>query len=304
MSDIVELNEATPALVRSRVLAYVELIRPRILGMVLFATVLGFYLALPSAAGRQILPLLVHTLLGTALVVAGGNALNQFLEARFDGQMARTRNRPVPSGRLSGPEALTFAVVVSVAGLCHLALLANPLASLVAGVALSNYVLIYTPLKRRTPRAVFIGAVSGALPPVIGWSAAAGSLTTGAWLPFAILFFWQLPHFAAIAWLHREDYRRAGFPMLPVIDRCGVRTVRHVLTHSLALLGVSLVPTIYGMTGVVYALGAMTLGLAFLTCGVLFVYRRTKEAARFHLLASVVYLPLLFAFMMIDKAPS
>ncbi len=305
MSDIIELNETAGVVMRSRLAAYIELTRPRIAGMVLVATALGFYLALPPAAGPvvSLLMLLAHTLLGTALVVAGANALNQFLEARYDGRMVRTQDRPLPSGRLTAAEALTFGVVISVVGVLLLSLCVNLSASLAASVALLSYVFLYTPLKRSTWLCVFVGAVSGALPPVIGWAAGAGSLTTGASLLFAVLFFWQLPHFAVIAWLNREDYRHAGFPMLPVIDTKGTRTDRQLISHTLALLAVSLLPTIYGLTGLVYAIGATVLGLSFLVCGVLFVCRKTNYTARCHLLASVIYLPLLFAVMMLDKTP-
>lgn len=309
MSDIIELKQASGVLTRSRVAAYIELTKPRIAGMVLVATALGFYLARTAEGGPKLhLPLpavalLVHALLGTALVAAGANALNQFLEAGYDGRMVRTQDRPIPSGRLTAAEVLTFAVLISVVGVLYLSLCVNFLASLVALLALLSYVFLYTPLKRNTWLCLFVGAVAGALPPVIGWAAGAGTLTMGACLPFAILFFWQLPHFAVIAWLNREDYGRAGFPMLPVIDPKGTRTDRCVITQTLALLVASLLPAIYGLTGFVYAIGATVLGLAFLGCGVLFVCRKTNYTARFHLLASVIYLPLLFAVLILDKTP-
>jgi len=303
MTDVIELQEAAETLVRSRVVAYWDLTKPRVSGMVLIVTALGFYLALPSGIGPSSWVLLAHTLLGTALIAAGANALNQFREADHDRRMTRTEDRPIPSGRLTGSEVLCFAVVFSAAGAAYLALYVNLLASLLAVLAWVIYGFVYTPLKRTTSLCVYVGAVSGALPPVIGWAAATGSIAVGAAFLFAILFFWQLPHFAAIAWLYREDYGRAGYPLLPVVDRDGSRTSLHMLTHTVALLVVSLLPVIYGLAGVVYAIGAMVLGLAFLTCGVWFALHKSKAVARFTLLSSVVYLPCLLALMVIDKSP-
>lgn len=303
MSDTVELNEAAGVCLRSRITAYAELAKPRIAVMVLLATGLGFYLALPPMAGSAVLGLLFHTLMGTALVATGANALNQYLEAKRDAMMVRTAGRPLPSQRLTPNQVLVFAVAASVAGVLHLSLWVNPLASLIAALALVGYIFLYTPLKRITWLCVLVGAVPGAAPPLIGWAGGAGSLTWVAAIPFAILFFWQLPHFAAISWLHREDYARAGIAVLPVIDPQGTWTARYVIASTLALIAASMLPTFCGLTGVVYAIGAAGLGVAFLAWGMLFAYRKTKEAARFHLLASVIYLPSLFALMMIDKAP-
>ena len=227
--------------------------------------------------------------------------MNQFLEAEFDGQMLRTQDRPLPSGRLSRAEALAFGVAIAATGLLYLALQVNALCSLLGGLTLASYVFVYTPMKRRTPLCVYIGAVPGALPPVIGWAAGGGSLSMEAWLLFAILFFWQLPHFAAIAWQYRDDYARGGYPMLSVMDRDGLRTSLHVITHSVGLLVMSVLPVVAGLNGAVYGVGAMMLGVAFLACGVVFVARKTPQVARLHVLASVTYLPLLFGLMMIDR---
>ncbi len=196
---------------------------------------------------------------------------------------------------------MTFGFLIGAGGVLYLAVQANYLAGLLGGVTLATYVLVYTPLKRTNWHSVFVGAVPGALPPVIGWAGAAGSLTQQTWLLFGILYFWQLPHFASIAWLHRQDYGRAGYPMLSVIDASGTRTGRHMLLFSLVLLCVSLLPTVQGMAGVVYGVGAAVLGVAFLGCAVRFVRRKSAEAARFHLLASVVYLPALIVLMIVNR---
>ncbi len=304
MSDIIELDEvAVQAAAGSRVRAYLELTKPRIGGLVLVVTAVGFFLSLRDQADWAALALLTHTLLGTALVAGGANTLNQYLEVEFDGRMARTQDRPLPSGRLSRGEALAFGAGISAAGLLYLALRVNALSALLAGLTLVSYVLVYTPMKRRTAMCVYIGAVPGALPPVIGWAAGSGTLTVEAWLLFAILFFWQLPHFAAIAWQYRDDYARAGYRVLSVIDRDGMRTALHVMTHTVGLLAMSVLPVLAGRQGAVYAIGAVALGVAFLACGIRFIVRKTPAVARFHVLASVIYLPLLFALMLVDRSP-
>jgi len=318
MSDTVELNEAvvqvaaasarTPLSVRARndsakVRAYLELTKARIIGLVLIVVAVGFFLSLRTQANWAALTLLMHTLLGTGLAAGGANALNQYLEAEYDGQMVRTQDRPLPSGRLSRAEALGFGVGIAATGLLYLALRVNLLSALLTALTLASYIFLYTPMKRRTAMCVYIGAVPGALPPVIGWAAGAGTITMEAWLLFAILFFWQLPHFAAIAWQYRDDYARAGYPMLSVIDRDGLRTNLHVITHSVGLLTMSVLPVLAGRQGAVYGIGAVVLGAAFLACGVLFIIHKTTAAARFHVLASVTYLPVLFALMMIDRSP-
>jgi protoheme IX farnesyltransferase len=303
MSEV--LNMATVsgpfASVRARLAAAVELAKPRIAGMVLVATVLGFYLAIPGKLDLAALPLLLHTIVGTALVASGANAFNQLLEAQHDANMDRTRFRPLPSGRLTASEVLAIAAVLSAVGVVYLALLTTMVAALVAAAAWFLYVFAYTPLKRVTSLCVFVGAIPGAMPPLIGWAAVAGDLPRHAFVPFAILYFWQLPHFAAISWLYRDDYARAGYPLLSVTDRAGLRLNMHMITHTLALMAASLLPVFYRLSGAAYGISAAVFGLAFLACGVAFVLRRTRAMARFHLLASIVYLPLLFSIMMLDK---
>lgn len=305
MTDVLDLRSevSLAAILRARLVAYVDLSKPRIAAMVLVATALGFYLALPGELSVATLPLFLHTILGTALVAGGANALNQLLESEHDACMERTRMRPLPSGRLTGGEVFVVATLASAGGVLYLACFATVMAGVTAAVSLLLYVFAYTPLKRVTPLCVFVGAVPGALPPVIGWAAVSGDLSIHAILPFAILYFWQLPHFAAISWLYRDDYTRAGYVLLSVTDRSGARVNLHMMTHTFALMAVSILPTFYGVSGVWYGVGAVALGLGFLGFGVAFVLKRNSLMARYHLLASVVYLPLLFALMMIDKAP-
>jgi len=303
MNECVEAISVTtgPLALRARLAAYAELTKARIGVLVLIATAVGFQLSLPDYPIVGTWTLLVHTLIGTALTVAGANALNQWWEVGHDRQMARTEHRPLPSGRLAGAEALAFAIGCAVVGVTYLAAQVNGLSSLLALTAVLSYALVYTPLKRRTSACVLVGAVPGALPPVIGWAAGAGELSVGAWILFGIVFFWQLPHFAAIAWQYRDDYARAGYPMLAVIDTDGTRTNLHVVTHTVALLAVSLLPSMYRLTGTAYALGALVFGLCFLGIGIWFLAHKTNSAARLHVVASIIYLPLLLALMMIDK---
>ena len=301
MSDVIAIPDALPSDKAWHTLrAYGELTKPRIAAMVLVAALVGYYVSGSGSDPASWLRLLA-ALTGIGLVGCGANALNQYLESDFDAQMARTRERPIPSGRLTSFEVLVFGVGISVAGLLILLLWVNPLCALLTGLTIASYVFIYTPLKRVTSLCVYVGAVPGALPPVIGWAAGSGTLTWQAWMLFAILYFWQLPHFAAIAWQYREDYADAGYPMLSVGDGQGFRTCRHMLTHTVALLMASLLPALAGMTGATYAVAAMALGTAFLACGARFVMHRTTLRARGVVIASVVYLPLLFIILMADK---
>lgn len=286
---------------RTKLGAVVELVRLRIAVLVLFAMVTGYVLGLRVEDGAMSLAVLFHALLGTALVAAGSNTLNQVIEVERDRLMTRTAGRPLPSGRLTRGEALLFGTLAGMGGVLQLAIGVNGLTGVIGFVTLAGYVLLYTPMKLRTWRSVFIGAVPGALPPVIGWTAATGGLSWPVISLFLIIFIWQLPHFAGIAWLHRDDYDRAGFPVLPVVDRDGRRFRRHLLVFSVVLLAVSLLPVWCRLTGQIYGVTAVALGLAFLGFGVYFTNRQTRATARTHLLSSVVYLPLLFAVMLIDK---
>ncbi len=293
--------QSTPAaLARPGALAdYAELTKPRITLMVMFTALVGFVVAGPpggvSAAG------LVSALVGTGLVAAGASALNMLLERHTDARMLRTQQRPLPAGRLRPLEALGFGLLLTAAGLLQLALFSGALAAVVAALTWASYVFLYTPLKSRTSLATLVGAVPGALPPVIGWAAAREALEPGAWVLCAILFLWQVPHFLAIAWLYREDYARGGLPMLPVIDPEGALTGRQAVTHSVALLVVSLAPGLSGMAGGVALFGAALFGLALSAVACELALRRTRAAARRLFLASLVYLPAVFLLLVLDR---
>ena len=286
---------------RSTLSDYWTLTKPEVNLLVVASTLAGFDL---GSRGPLDWLRLVHTLLGTLLVASGTATLNQFLEREPDSRMRRTARRPLPAGRLAPECALYFGVLLSVAGAIELALAVNALASLLALLTLASYLLFYTPLKARTPLCTLVGAFPGAMPPLIGWAAARGSLSLEAWVLYAMLFFWQFPHFLGIAWMYREDYERAGYLMLPPSDVDGRFTGREIFLFTLALLPVSLVPVALGQAGMIYLLGASLLGLAFLACGARLAHSRSKALARRLVLASVVYLPLVFALMMIDKTPA
>jgi protoheme IX farnesyltransferase len=305
MSDIVDLPSRglIPA-AREAIAPYVELTKPRIVVLVLIATAVGFYLAHPAGVTSAGAVTLLHALLGTLLVGAGANALNQCIEAVHDAKMDRTANRPIPSGRLSSGRAWWFGVAAGISGVGYLALTTTAAAALVAAATLISYVALYTPLKRVTTLSLFVGAVPGALPPVIGWAAASGGVSLQCLLIFAIMYFWQLPHFLSIAWLYRGDYARAGFVVVPVVDRDGTRIDLEMITHSVALLFASLLPVLFLYHGAVYAVGAGLLGMAFLACGIVFIRHKTPTTARAHLLSSLVYLPVLLALMLIDAGVS
>jgi protoheme IX farnesyltransferase len=243
--------------------------------------------------------LLVAALAGTGLVAAGASTLNQVLERATDALMNRTRNRPIPAGRIRPAEATLFGALLTGAGIALLAALCGPLAAIVALATWASYLFLYTPLKRRTHLATLVGAVPGALPPVIGWAAASGRLEPGAFILFAIVFLWQIPHFLAIAWLYRDDYERGGLQVLPVIDREGVLTGRQAVIHSVALLVVSLAPVAAGLGGTLYLAGAVVLGVALTLAALRFARARDLGAARFLFLASVLYLPALTSLLLL-----
>ncbi len=277
---------------------YWTLTKPEVNFLVVVSTLVGFYLGSP---GRLDWVLLVHTLLGTLLVASGTATLNQFMEREADSRMRRTAMRPLPAGRLSPSKAFWFGMMLSAAGAIYLWRLVNGLASALAVFTLATYLLVYTPLKRKTPFCTLVGAFPGAVPPLIGWAAARGGLNGEAWVLYGILFLWQFPHFLAIAWMYREDYARAGLLMLPPDDREGRSTTLRILVYSSALLPVSLAPVMMGQVGLIYFFGAIILGLGLLGCGGRLAVTRSKALARRVVLASVVYLPLVFALMMFDK---
>jgi protoheme IX farnesyltransferase len=288
--------EARLALVRVSFADLQNLTKPRITLLILLTALLGFVLA-GGAVGVSAVGLLV----GTALVSSGSSALNQILERHSDARMRRTENRPLPSGRLRPGDAVLWSVLLSAGGLLILALSVNLLTTGLAALTLVSYAFIYTPLKRVSSLATVVGAVPGALPPLGGWAAATGELPAAAFILFVIVFLWQMPHFLAIACLYRDDYRRGGMPMLPVVDEDGRFTALQVLVYNAALLPVSLLPTALGMAGGLYLAGAFLLGLGLNIAGLHFARCRTQTNARSLLLASVVYLPLLCGLLFLDR---
>ncbi|HWY85428.1 MAG TPA: heme o synthase [Gemmataceae bacterium] len=283
----------------TRVADFVELTKPRIALLVLFTVAAG---ALLAQGGLLELGQLFHTLLGTGLVAAGASALNQLLERHSDALMQRTENRPLPAGRLQPAEVFLFGIGLGVGGLIYLALaVRQPLTVLVAAFTFVTYVFLYTPLKRKTTLNTLVGAVPGALPPVIGWTAVTGRLDAGGIALFLILFLWQVPHFLAIAWIYRDDYARAGLRMLPVIDSQGAVTGRQMLLYCLALIPVSLLPVLGSQAGLVYAAGALALGSIFLHAVLGFCAAKSTHAARKVLRASLLYLPVLLALLLLES---
>ncbi len=281
-----------------RISDLVELTKPRITLMVVLTAGIGMLLA---SKGTLSLEVVFHTLFGTALLSAGSSALNQVIERDLDGLMRRTEDRPLPAGRMSPDFALFFGIAIAIGGLLELALGANLLTALLGAVALAGYIFVYTPLKRVSSLATLVGAVPGAIPPLMGWAAVDNQIGAGAWVLFGILFLWQLPHFLAIAWMCREDYARAGFPMLSVIDPDGRSTARQMILYGAALLPVSLLPTILGLTGITYFLGTLALGCFFLGFCVAFSLSFSHQAARRVLLISVLYLPAVLVVMVLDR---
>jgi len=294
-----ETPSGEPKNVRPRAADFLELTKPGITVLVTATTLAAFYLATPAELP---LLLLLHTLAGTALVAGGAGAFNMYLERNLDGLMRRTARRPIPSGRLQSGEALVFALLMSCLGMVYLFFLVNPLASLLSALTFVSYLFLYTPMKTRTWLCTLVGALPGALPTTIGWSAAAGTLGPGAWAIFGIVFFWQVPHFYAIGWMHREDYARAGFPMLPVLDASGRRTSRQANLFIAALMTVSVLPALVGLSGLAYVAGAVLLGAVFLACGMLFALRPERASARRLFFASIGYLPLILCLLVFDKS--
>lgn len=286
---------------RQRLADYVELTKPRVVVMVLVATATGFYLGSP---GTPALGPLLHTLLGTALAAGGTLALNQLIERDLDARMERTRHRPLPAGRLRPRQALVLGILLLSIGLVHLALAVAPLPALVTVGIAATYLLLYTPLKPVTSLCSLVGAIPGALPPVVGWAAARGALGPEPWVLFGIMFLWQIPHSLAIGRVYRDDYARAGIRVLPVVDHDGPRTGTHVVSNCLALLPVALLPTLLGLTGPIYFLVALALGLGFLWSAIGLARTGSAQDARRVLFASLVYLPVLLGVMALDKLAS
>jgi len=277
---------------------YIELTKPRITWLILMSTGIGYYFGV--AHGWHLLTLL-HAVLGTGLLASGTAALNQWYERGADAKMKRTQGRPLPSGRLQPLRAFWFGTAISALGFVDLWFGANPLTALLGLITLLTYLFFYTPLKQRSPHSTTVGAIPGAMPPLIGYAAAHGSLTIEAWLLFGILFLWQFPHFYSIAWMYREDYERAGIRMLPVVEPDGESTARQMFWYAAALLGLSLIPRWTGMTGNLYLWGAVLLGVGYLYAALRVMRDRGRQQARIVLLASVLYLPLLYGLMLFDR---
>jgi protoheme IX farnesyltransferase len=279
---------------------YLALTKPRITVMILISTAVGYSFGFRTSYH---LPMLLNVLLGTALLASGTSALNQWWEAQSDGMMYRTRERPIPAGRMKRRRAFVFGVSLSIAGFAELWLQTNALTALLGLFTLLSYLFIYTPLKRQTPVCTTLGAVPGAMPPLIGYAAANGHLDWPAVALFAILFVWQFPHFYAIAWMYREDYARGGVRMLAVVEPQGESTCKRIVACSALLIPVSLLPPLLGMSGSNYAIAAVAAGVALLYFGVRFREERTSARARHVLLASIVYLPAVLAVMVLDRRP-
>jgi protoheme IX farnesyltransferase len=287
---------SAPTLAR-RLTDFLELTKPRVVSMVLITAFVGFYV---GSAGVPDYVQLLQMLFGTALAASGTLALNQYLERDIDSMMERTRRRPLPDGRVQPRDAFWFGSVTALAGLAYLAVAVNPAAAWVTAAITLTYLFCYTPMKRRSSLCMLIGAVPGALPPVIGWAAARGEFQIDAWVLFAIMFLWQVPHTLAIARLYREDYARAGIQFLPVIEPDGGSTNRQIVSHCAALLAVSLLPTLLGSAGAVYFVVAFALGAGFLASGVRLALESTAARARRLLFASLVYLPALLLVLALD----
>jgi len=284
---------------------YIALTKPRITWFILMSAAIGYCFGLERDSFEWLQwhswqPFLL-TVIGTGLLGSGTAALNQWYERESDLKMRRTAGRPLPGGRLTANSALIFGTALAVAGFALLALTVNLLASLLGLFTLVSYLFIYTPLKQRSSLATVVGALPGAMPPMIGYAASAGKLSPEAWALFAILFFWQFPHFLAIAWMYREDYTRAGILMLPVVEPDGRSTSRQIVIYASTLIPVSLFPTLLGMTGRIYLVGALLLGCWFLYSGVRVALDRTTVRARRVLLVSVIYLPLIYGLMLLDR---
>lgn len=283
----------------SRLRAYFELTKPRITAFILMSAGIGYVSGLRGNGVDWLV--LFHLLVGTALLASGTATLNQWYERHSDALMRRTQDRPLPSGRLTSSQAFGFGVGIAVIGFLDLYFGVNSLTAGLGLFTLASYLMVYTPLKQRTWHSTTLGAVPGAMPPLMGFAASTGRLSLEAFVLFAILFVWQFPHFYAIAWMYREDYGRAGIQMLPVVEPDGESTARQILLFSLLLIPVSLVPSMISMSGMLYLIGALVMGLVYLYSAIRVSQQRSRRRARQVLLASVVYLPVVFGLMLLDR---
>ena len=292
--DVIERSRLS---FRERAAAYAELTKPRITFLIVLTSAAGFAL---GSRGRLDYVALLSALFGIGLLSSGIATLNQYAERDLDGLMRRTANRPLPAGKLAPWEALAFGAGITIAAEAYLLIFVNPLSALLGLSVIAGYLFAYTPLKTRTTLSTWVGAFPGAVPPLIGWTAARGSISLEGWVLFAILFLWQFPHFLAIAWMYREDYSRAGILMLPVVEPDGRVTAQQIVIYTLMLLPVSLLPVALGMSGRIYLYGAIVLGLLFLYSSLRAAFSMSRQQARRLLLASVLYLPLLFILMVMN----
>jgi heme o synthase len=297
-SPAVAVFERQRLSLRERVSAYVELTKPRITFLIVLTAAAGFAMA---SVGHINYALMLSAMFGIGLLSSGIATLNQYAERDLDGLMRRTATRPLPTGKLAPWEALAFGAGITIGAEIYLLVFVNPLSALLGLTVIAGYVFAYTPLKTKTSLSTMVGAFPGAVPPLIGWTAARDSLSIEGWVLFAILFLWQFPHFLAIAWMYREDYGRAGILMLPVVEPDGRVTAQQIVVYTLMLLPVSVLPTVLGMSGRIYLAGAVLLGLLFLYSSLRAAFSMSRQQARRLLLASVLYLPLLFILMVLNR---
>lgn len=298
MENVTAIQEAKVLGVREKLAAYLELTKPRIAFMLVLTSAAGFYLG--STDGFNFV-LFANSVIGITLLAFGVATLNQVIERRTDALMERTARRPLPANKISTAEALLFGIILTVSAEIYLAFLVNVLTAGLGLIVIVGYVLLYTPLKTKTSASTAIGAIPGAMPPLMGWTSAADEITLGAWILFAMLFLWQFPHFLAIAWMYREQYAKAGIKMLPVVEPAGRITALQIVTFTVMLLPVSLAPYFFGVSGIIYLIGASLLGIWFLFASIQAARHKSVEKARKLLLVSVLYLPLIFALMVFNS---
>ena len=294
----IEIEQSKAAGMRERMAAYIELTKPRIAFMLVLTSAAGFYL---GTKGGFDTVLFVNSMIGILLLAFGVATLNQYIERDTDALMERTAKRPIPTQRLTANEALIFGILQCVVSEIYLYFLVNPLTAVLGLTVIVGYVFLYTPLKTRTSASTAIGAIPGAMPPLMGWTAASNEITIGAWALFAMLFLWQFPHFLAIAWMYKEQYAKAGIKMLPVIEPDGIITARQIVLFTIMLVPISLAPFFLGFAGVIYLAGALMLGIWFLIESVITARAKTVERARRLLMVSVIYLPLIFGLLVVDS---
>lgn len=295
--DTMTTPSSLVSFIQSRVFDYWELTKPRLVLLVLLSTVVGYFLAVDDSWD---VGLLLAVLIGTAFVAASSMALNQWMEKQPDARMSRTAKRPLPAGRLDSVKALVFGIVLGITGLLILFFTTNVLTCFLSALTVISYLFLYTPLKQKTELCTIVGAIPGALPPLIGWAAVRDSISFEAWILFFIVFFWQMPHFLAIGWMYRKEYEQAGFCMLSCTDQDGQRVARQIVLYSCALLPVSLLPSVVGLTGIFYFFGAFILGIVFVVLAVLSL-KNLDQKAKMLFRASIAYLTFLFIFMLLDK---